>query len=89
MLLQSVGDGVTDPQLTRLRIYYTADADLVNACYKGIAENNVELLQSCFNPKLIAAGKDFGVLRFINVMGETLALPTPFDELGAEYAACL
>ena len=73
MQLKSVGDGVTDPQLRRLRIYYTADTNLVNACYKGIAQNDVRLLQSCFNPNLITAGKDFGVLRFINVMGENLS----------------
>ena len=79
MQLKSVGDGVTDPQLTRLRIYYTADTDLVNACYKGIAQNDVRLLQSCFNPNLIAAGKDFGVLRFINVMGENLSPTNSFQ----------
>ena len=83
MQLKSVGDGVTDPQLTRLRVYYTADTELVNACYKGIAQNDVRLLQSCFNPNLVAAGKDFGVLRFINVMGENIGPPTHFNRAGS------
>lgn len=79
VLLESVGDGTTDPQLTQVRMYDSTYASVgsggngaIDACYSGIANNNLTQLQSCFNPLYISEGKLAGVMRFVNAMGENI-----------------
>ena len=85
LLLESVGDGTTDPQLTQVREYDSTYASIgrggngaIDTCYSGIANNNITQLQSCFNPLYISEGKIAGVMRFVNAMGENLG-PNSFQ----------
>lgn len=73
IIILTVGDGSTNPQLTQMRLYLTSTATQVANCTTALNSVSISGLAQCFNSKFLTALADFGVIRFMNVQGENSA----------------